>query len=61
MAEKKVKHLTQTGINAGIPYCGAPRNIEDDFLHPPIAPFDQWLFKSELCPKCKEVYLGDDE
>ena len=50
-----MKHITQTGWFAGVPFCGAERNTRDKYTHPGL-----WIYNPELadsiCPQCLAEY-----
>jgi hypothetical protein len=61
-----MRHITMTGIDAGLPVCGIKRSVAaergDSFAHP-----GRWLdnpaIAHETCPDCRRLWdeAGEDD
>lgn len=49
-----MKHLTVTGMNAGMTLCGDERTGND--VHAAYAPIDHKSFREQVCPDCLLVW-----
>jgi hypothetical protein len=59
-------HLTLTGYDAGMPFCGCDKNAEKAswaaFQHVPYSHVAEFMARPEICPACKAEWdaAGDD-